>query len=72
MRKIYSSRAEDPCVALIKDCFAVLKNDTLIAINQNGEMFDERVTVKENTYIPFKPFQWSKSIQQIGNNNNNF
>lgn len=73
-----SSKTIDPCIAIINEYFAVVKDEFLIAVDpkssilpdssaSSGRVLKDQVTLpQDNTNKPFKSFAWSNPINQLG------
>lgn len=73
-----SSKTIDPCIAIINEFFAVVKDEYLIAVDpkssilpdstaSGGKILKDQVTLpQDNTNKPFKSFAWSHPITQLG------
>lgn len=73
-----SSKTIDPCIAVINDLFAVMKDEFLIAVDPknsispdssatSGKIFKEQVALTQDTKNKaFKSFAWSQPISQLG------
>lgn len=73
-----SSKTIDPCIAVINDLFAVVKDEFLIAVDpknsilpdsgaSSGKIFkDQGALAQDNANKTFKSFAWSQPISQLG------
>lgn len=73
-----SSKTIDPCIAIINEMFAVVKDEFLIAVDPksstmiessatSGKMLKDQINLPlDNTSKPFKSFAWSQAISQLG------
>lgn len=69
-----SSRTIDPCIAIINDLFAVVKDEFLIAVDPKSSILPEtsassgkiQVALPETTSKTFKSFAWSHPVTQLG------
>lgn len=64
--------AEDPCIAPMKGVFGILRNETLIAVDRDGEILVQLDPQQKQTRMQFTPFQWSNSVHKLGKNNYHF
>lgn len=74
-----SSKTIDPCVTIINECFALVKDEFLVAvdpksstlsdINTNNKLLLQELTAgpsKDSTNKRFKSFAWSHPLQALG------
>lgn len=72
-----SSKTIDPCITIINEFFAVVKDEFLIAVDpkssilpesvvSGGKLLKDQVTLSQDTNKPFKSFAWSLPVNQLG------
>lgn len=77
-----SSRAINPCITIINNCFAVLKDEYLIAVDPKCNSIQDGVQIPASgsaipikpintpsdniTHKSFKSLAWSQNIQALG------
>lgn len=71
-----SSKTIDPCIAIINEMFAVVKDEFLIAVDPKSSILPEssmssgkllkNQVIQSDANKPFKSFAWSHPINQLG------